>query len=123
MSLTNWCFFASEEGDIIFPIDIDETKTVGHLQERIKERKPGKFVDADRLRLYKVDINPSGKQQDRVDRLKKLSQDLEEGNALEVEQQLLEVYHDRSPGKKRYIIVQSLGQSIDPINPRRCPHS
>ncbi|CAG8836828.1 12979_t:CDS:2, partial [Racocetra persica] len=41
-----------------FPVDIDKGMTVGHLKELIKEKKKNAFanIDANELRLWKVDI-------------------------------------------------------------------
>ncbi|KAG2766625.1 hypothetical protein PC111_g25115, partial [Phytophthora cactorum] len=37
-----------------FPVDIDENKSVGHLKDAIKAKKPNDFkdVDADKLQLF-----------------------------------------------------------------------
>ncbi|KAG1786726.1 hypothetical protein EV424DRAFT_1551360 [Suillus variegatus] len=42
----------------IFPVDIELTKTVGHLREVIKDKKKPEFdhVATDRLELWKVDL-------------------------------------------------------------------
>jgi hypothetical protein len=49
---TIFCLFEDRGGP--FPVDIDETRTVGHLKKAIKQEKPVDLadVDADHLNLY-----------------------------------------------------------------------
>jgi hypothetical protein len=61
--ITLSCLVAGENPyDNSFPVDIDtnKVKTVGHLKDAIKEKKQNDFanVDADKLKLWKVDISP-----------------------------------------------------------------
>src|SRR5882757_7401274 len=116
MSVTIWCFLAKDEH--IFPVDIDEMKTVGHLKKKIKEEKPGelKDVDADRLGLYKLPIDNTFEESEEF--LNRLSQNLNINARLRSKSQILEAF---PPGQEYLTLVQKPpGQSIDP---RRCPHS
>ena len=116
MSVTIWCFLAKDEN--IFPVDIDEMKTVGHLKKKIKEEKPGelKDVDADRLGLYKLPIDNTFEESEEF--LNRLSQNLNINDRLRSKSQILETF---PPGQEYLTLVQKPpGQSIDP---RRCPHS
>jgi hypothetical protein len=54
-SLTLFCWILGVS-DHPFPVDIEDTRTVGHLKEAIVKKKPTAFanVDPDQLTLWKV---------------------------------------------------------------------
>ena len=56
MSITLFCIVQGTSTP--FPVDIDSNLSVGHLKDAIKAKKPNDFagIDADRLRLWKVEI-------------------------------------------------------------------
>jgi hypothetical protein len=60
-----------------FPVDIDKTRTVGHLKQEIKKEKAVALagVDADNLNLYHVTI-PSTNQQVYTEEANKIFKDL-----------------------------------------------
>jgi hypothetical protein len=53
---TIFCLLEDRGGP--FPVDIDQTRTVGHLKDAIKEKKVADLagVDADHLNLYHVNL-------------------------------------------------------------------
>lgn len=57
-TITLICFVQGNASTNTFPIDIDGSKLVGHLKKAIKMEKQIDFadVDADKLRLWKVEI-------------------------------------------------------------------
>ncbi|KAF9917553.1 hypothetical protein BGZ65_012839, partial [Modicella reniformis] len=54
--MTIWCVVDGKSTS--FPVDIPADGTVGHLKDRIKEKKPNDFadIDADELTLWKVSL-------------------------------------------------------------------
>ena len=103
-----------------FPVDIDETQTVGELKDAIKEKKQValKAIDANKLTLYRAIVNESDykQKQTRINELKRLSQNLNECTKLDNKEQQFSGFFGESPsqGKKCYTLVQiPIGQSID----------
>jgi hypothetical protein len=74
MSITLFCLV--QGAPTAFPVDIDSSLTVGHLKDAIKAKKANDFanIDADRLRLWKVEIQ--------------VGNDVIQGQALEDDSQL-----------------------------------
>jgi len=110
MSVTIWCFLA--KGEHIFPVDIDETKTVGHLKAKIKEQMSPilDHIAAFSLRLYEVGTPKSDTKQKRISYLK--SKNLDEIEELDEEQDISVILGVRLPEEKYYILIQRpLGQS------------
>ena len=101
-----WCFLVG--GDRTFPVDIDETQTVGLLKRAIKQEMHY-LAPAPTLTLYLVAID----QQDRTTRiseLKKLSEDLQKCTLLDEEHWLLDVLGTGPPpGQTYFILVQLPG--------------
>jgi hypothetical protein len=113
MSNTVWCFLVGER--TIFPVDIDQTKTVGHLKEAITQKKRQRLgdVDPDHLTLYRVVIDGSLDQGPLIDELNRLSQNLQECTRLKERSQLSEIVGKTPQGKEEYILVQPPeGESI-----------
>jgi hypothetical protein len=75
---TIFCLFEDRGGP--FPVDIDETRTVGHLKKAIKQEKPVDLadVDADHLNLYHVNLKyVNSDEQARITRVKEALKGLE----------------------------------------------
>jgi hypothetical protein len=53
------CLVRGESVQNAFPVDIEKSKSIGHLKDKIKDKKSVEFrdVDADRLELWKVNIS------------------------------------------------------------------
>ncbi|GET04638.1 kinase-like domain-containing protein [Rhizophagus clarus] len=58
MSITLLCLVKGNTTANAFPVDIEKDRLVGHLKEAIKAKKQSDFagVDADKLKLWKVEI-------------------------------------------------------------------
>jgi len=113
MSHPVWCFLVG--GTDIFPVDIDQTKTVGHLKDEIKTKQQQKLdhIDATDLKLYRVEIEDSHATVQIIAQLNQFSQNLNEGNALDVRGQLSVVFRGLPPGKSYYALAHPpKGQSI-----------
>jgi hypothetical protein len=114
MSNTVWCFLVGDT--TIFPVDIDQTKTVGHLKEAITQKNRQRLadVDPDHLTLYRVEIDNeiSRNKISRINALTLQSLSLNEDAALDEESQLSDIF-GKTPGKKEYILAQPPeGESI-----------
>jgi len=61
MSYTFLCFLIGDRAT--FPVDIEQTKLVGHLKKEIKKEIPNTLnhIDAKDLTLYKVEVDASHK--------------------------------------------------------------
>jgi len=61
MSYTFLCFLIG--GRATFPVDIEQTKLVGHLKEEIKKKIPNQLnhIDPEHLTLYQVEVDASHK--------------------------------------------------------------
>ncbi|KAI9460095.1 hypothetical protein F5148DRAFT_272422 [Russula earlei] len=84
-----------------FPVNIERSMTVGHLKEAILQKKPNdlKGVDADRLKLYQVDL-PDDKD------LEKAAKQATEGQEpLTVSSRLLSKIFQRDPLEERVSIL------------------
>jgi len=113
MSATIWCFLVG--GPNIFPVDIDATKTVGHLKIKIKEGNPVdlKNLDPVYLTLYRLEVDDSDDEPNHVNHLNQLAQNLNVGNALHSWKPLSEVWIEAPQGKRYCIVVQApKGESI-----------
>src|SRR5258706_4557021 len=87
--------FCLLEGETVpFPVEIDETKSVGGLKKSIKEERPDVDVVAVKLELYRIDVDASNLQKaikyvetlapslitaDRLNPTQKLNKDLPSG--------------------------------------------
>jgi hypothetical protein len=113
MSGVIWCFVIG--GLNTFPVNFDQTMTVGHLKRIIIDAMapaPGTIPIYDLL-VYRVEIETSD-QPHRISRLNQLAKTLNLGDALDVERQLSEIWSPGAPGKSCYMIVQPpKGESMD----------
>ena len=101
-----WCFLVG--GDRTFPVDIDETQTVGHLKRAIKEEMYYSAPAFD-LTLYQVAIDQSHDRTTRISKLKKLSEDLHKCTLLDEQESLDVLGTDPPPGQTYFILVQLPG--------------
>ena len=95
-----------------FPVDINETLTVGHLKKLIKEERPSLVDDATRLTLYQVEIKLSddGAYIEEVN-----EQSMSDVNKLNPWHELSDAFQSPGPLKGNiHIIIRLPGESIDP---------
>ena len=110
MSYTLFCFIPGSNSVCL--VDIDETKTVGHLKDEIKKRntKTLATVDVQELNLYRVEIGIeiSNNRDTLVKELNQLSQNLNKALVLHEARQLPVYFGEGerpSTGKGYYILV------------------
>jgi len=68
-TLSLFCYVLGDDSNNIFPVDIEPSKTVGHLKATIKEENSQAFkdVDAKTLRLWKVSIAVDSSFKERIE--------------------------------------------------------
>jgi len=107
-SISIWCFIIGDNQT--FQVRIDPAGSVDDLKTQIKKRNQVglKDIDADRLTLYQAELKGSiaRVRQDRIDELKRLSQNLNECTFLDELQQLSDFFGENSEEKQCYAIVQ-----------------
>lgn len=107
MSVTICCFLVG--GLNLFHVDIDPTKTVSDLKDKIKEKTTSTLdtVPPHDLTLYRLEVDRSSDELNRINQLDQLTKNLNMGNALDLEKQLSEIWSEPPPGKSYYIVVQA----------------
>ncbi|KAK7455294.1 hypothetical protein VKT23_011167 [Stygiomarasmius scandens] len=85
-----------------FPVDISGSRTVGHLKEIIKKKKPQdlKGMDADKLELFKVSL-PSGR-----DLEKRVKDAIDNIEPLDPTTKLAKIFFDEPPEETVHIAVK-----------------
>ena len=100
-----------------FTVDVEKSRGVTLLKDKLKEKKPQTFADveADHLQLYQVIINDDLDKKPRMEELERLYKEKEkEGKQLD-ERRMLSKYFGESPpeGFKFYVIIEiPRGESI-----------
>ncbi|RHZ81513.1 hypothetical protein Glove_120g217 [Diversispora epigaea] len=129
MSIKLFCLVKGNSATHAFPVNINRCDTIGDLKEAIREKKPNEFtgVDADKLRLWKVEIPD-----DRDDLLKALS--LKDDNELLATRDIEDYWTDTPPKRHIHVIIEQLvalrnevsnlremleNQAFDPIKTRQ----
>ena len=101
MSITLFCLVKGSTTANTFAVDIDSGKAVSHLKDAIKAKKQNDFagVDADKLRLWKVEIG-----NDRDDLLSNLTL---ESNAELLATKKISKYFPDSPAEEHiHVLVE-----------------
>jgi len=109
--------FCFKPGDhSTFTVNINENGLVDHLKDKIKARKHPelKHVAADKLKLYRVEVDEWYDKKMRISELERLSQNLNECLELEDELQKMSALFKSPPqGKNYFTLVQvPKGKSI-----------
>ena len=123
MPYTLFCLIPSSKS--YFSIDIDENKTVGHLKKEIKKEKSVelKALDADALRLYKinVDISDKNKRQKIIEEIYQGDYEFTSKEFLHPIDELEVVFESSAPPRQTIHILVLLpeGESMDPRMCRR----
>jgi hypothetical protein len=123
---TIFCLLEGQGRDA-FPVDIDKTRTVGHLKNAIKSEKPVDLaaVDPDHLKLYYVNLEfDKPDEGGHITRAKQIFKDLSTNKPLKVYLKLSEIDGGLIDGgfleKRLHVLVQlPPGESIRACDVRR----
>ena len=102
MMLLLHCYLLGDDPDQIFPVEIEETKTVGILKSLIKKEKAPQFnhIVASKLKIWRVDL-PILNFLESLEKIK-----LDDTNSLSPFDDVSEVF--LAPDRKRvHVIIQS----------------
>ena len=101
MSITLLCLVKGNTTASAFAVDIDREKLVSHLKEAIKAKKQNDFagVDADKLKLWKVEIPD-----DRNDLLSDLS--LQDNDELLATRDIGDYWTEKPPKRHIHVLVE-----------------
>ena len=85
-----------------FPIDIEQSKTVGDLKKAIKDEKPNVLqgVDADQLTLFKVELPDDDEALGRI-----VPRDFDNQTKLKPSRELSKVFKEQPPAETVSIVV------------------
>ena len=101
-----YTIFCLLEGESVsFPVEIDETKSVGVLKDHIKEKMSAVHVEAHKLELYRIDVDASDEQKAIKD-VETLAQTLIPTDRLNPTQKLNKVFPSGAPDDQIHILVQ-----------------
>src|SRR5258706_5380539 len=98
--------FCLLEGETVhFPVEIDETKSVGGLKKSIKEERPDVDVVAVKLELYQIDVDASDLQKAIKD-VETLAPKLIPTDRLNPTLDLSDIFPEGVPRKKIHFLVR-----------------
>jgi hypothetical protein len=104
MQYTIFCILP--DGNSAFPVDIEDTKTVGHLKKEVKAEKQPELDDfaANALTLYHIDVDISNKKE-YIEKVNRVALDLGSLKELEVGDTLVEVFASSPPSSRKIHIL------------------
>jgi hypothetical protein len=120
MPYTLICFKPGDKS--IFPVDIEKTKTVGHLKDEIKKKKPQTFanVEADHLTLFKTKVDISDDDEPEIlDRISKGIYKFELMLMLKPARKI-SCYFKEDAEETLEVLVEISGPPGEPMNSRAC---
>ncbi|KAG0014707.1 hypothetical protein BGZ82_001683, partial [Podila clonocystis] len=113
-----FCLVDGEATSNAFPVEIESSKTVGHLKDLIKAKKANNFqdVEADDLTLWRVSIpvDPANKHRPIV------LNEFESATELDPTDDLSHVFDDQPPKKRIHIIIQRRPGLISEVEFLQC---